>query len=306
MKPLVSPHVVACLMIGSMASLSAQNLPGSLVFSEVAKAEDEDSASAAALEIDAPISVEVPAVPRAKGNPPASVPVYAAQDARTLDTQVAPQRNVEAVVDLNVLTRPSPYRRVAVSAAGGAPDQVAAGSLQAGLAMISAAYRESGKVAKGEGCGGVSLSIEQRVKMDPAKVLEVVQSEVASNPGCSCEIVKAAIKASEADVALVASIVECAVTTAPENMRIVSQCAIASMPEAISEVQAVLARLDPNSGDAGESAKSAKSAKGEKAAMVPDLPNPLDRPPFPPSYPPIIVPPPVTQTNPCPQWGSYE
>ena len=44
-----------------------------------------------------------------------------------------------------------------------------------------------------------------------------------------------------------------------------------------AEVQAVLAKLDPNRGESGDSAKSAKDAKapvGEVAAM----PNPLDFP----------------------------
>jgi hypothetical protein len=56
-------------------------------------------------------------------------------------------------------------------------------------------------------------------------------------------------------------------------------------------VQALLARLDANSGDAGYSSKSAKSAKGGKdsgvASMVsPVMPNPLDLPTGPPMSPP--------------------
>lgn len=64
----------------------------------------------------------------------------------------------------------------------------------------------------------------------------------------------------------VVSIVETPTHAAPESMRIISQCAIASMPESIVTVQALLAELDPSSGDAaGNSSKSAKeSAKGAK------------------------------------------
>jgi hypothetical protein len=70
-------------------------------------------------------------------------------------------------------------------------------------------------------------------------------------------------------------------------MRIASQCAIATMPESVAAVQALLARLDPNSGNAEVySSKSAKSAKSAKVAVVAEpAPNPLDRLYFPPIYP---------------------
>ena len=133
-------------------------------------------------------------------------------------------------------------------------------------------------------------------------MLEVVESEVAANPSCACEIVKTAIKASDADVELVVAIVETSINVAPDSMRIVSQCAIAAMPEAIAAVQALLAKLDPNAGDAAHSAKSSKSAKGSKSAKVAVAatvitPNPLDLPPPFPPVPPIITVP-VTDVNP--------
>ena len=49
-------------------------------------------------------------------------------------------------------------------------------------------------------------------------------------------------------------------------MRIVSQRAIATMPDSITEVQALLARLDPNAGDSGYSSKSSKSSKSKDAS----------------------------------------
>jgi hypothetical protein len=89
-------------------------------------------------------------------------------------------------------------------------------------------------------------------------------------------------------------------------MRLIAQCAIAAAPDALTDVQAVLAKLDPNSGEAGDSGKSAKGAKapaGEVAAM----PNPLDFPgkgpvrPLFPIFPPVIINPPnVTVVNPGP------
>ena len=139
-----------------------------------------------------------------------------------------------------------------------------------------------------------------------------MESEVAANPSCVCEVVKAAIKASDADVVTVVSIVEVAIVQAPESMRIAAQCAIAAVPESIDEVQALLTKLDPNGGDGDISAKSSKSAKDAKGGVAFDNPvavvaNPLDFPggglgptltPGVPLTPPIIVSPPVTVVNP--------
>jgi hypothetical protein len=112
------------------------------------------------------------------------------------------------------------------------------------------------------------------------------------------------ITASNADVAKVVSIVETAINVAPDSMRIISQCAIATAPDSIAQVQALLAELDPNTGDGdGSSAKSAKSGKDGKDAEVaaivaPPIENPLDRPFFPTSIPPVIIPPHVSNVNP--------
>jgi hypothetical protein len=239
------------------------------------------------------------------GELPESGPVYAAQDALTLDPRSSNRQNVEAVVDLNVLRSPSPYRKVATSSEL-QPYEIATDSLQTGLAMMSAVYREAGKRSDSADCPSVALSVEQRIKLDVSNVLEVVETEVSANPSCSCEIVKMAISTTDADVPLVVSIVETAITAAPDNMRIISQCAIAAMPESIAAVQALLAKLDPNSGDAAlyspKSSKSAKSAKAAEVASIesPAMPNPLDLPPaWPPIIPPIIIPP-VTEVNPLP------
>ncbi len=155
-------------------------------------------------------------------------------------------------------------------------------------------------------CIALSLSIKTLVASEQSKVLEIVSNEVAVAPTCACEIVKAAIEGSNAKVETVAAIVEAAATAAPDQMRLVSQCAVAVAPDALAAVQAVVAKLDPNLGDSGSSAKSAKSAKGE-AAEVSSMPNPLDFPgqgpigptpggpggmPLIPQLPPVIIAPP--------------
>lgn len=301
MKTPVFPHMVALLLLGTIAPLSAQNLvsaPRSSVISNKADALDGNSEPPFAQGSVLPGNYEVPALEKAQGELPDGKPVYAAQDALTLDARASSQRNVESVVDLNLLRDPSPYRKVATST-GTRPSEIPADTLQTGLAKISSVYRESGKPEKAADCLAVTLSVEQRIKLDVSQVLEIVGSEVGANPTCACEIVKMAIAASDADVSLVVAIVEASITAAPDSMRIVSQCAIAAMPESITGVQALLAKLDPNSGDAGS--YSSKSAKSAKVAAIVTLitPNPLDRLHFPPVMPPPITPPPVTDVNPC-------
>jgi hypothetical protein len=154
-------------------------------------------------------------------------------------------------------------------------------------------------------CLKLALSVKHAVSAEQSKVLEIVSNEVSAAPGCSCEIVKAAIEGSQANPETVAAIVEAASIAAPEQMRLVSQCAVAVAPDALNKVQAVLAKLDPNRGESAGSAKSAKDSKapiGEVAAM----PNPLDFPgrgpvgpihggpggsPIFPLFPPVIIPP---------------
>ena len=155
-------------------------------------------------------------------------------------------------------------------------------------------------------CIALSLSIKTAVAAEQSKVLEIVSNEVTTAPTCACEIVKAAIEGSNANVQTVAAIVETAATAAPGQMRLVSQCAVAVAPDALAAVQAVVAKLDPNLGDSGSSAKSSKSAKGE-VAEVSSMPNPLDFPgqgpigptpggpggmPLIPQLPPVIIAPP--------------
>lgn len=297
MKTPVFPRTVAFLILGTVAPLSAQNLVSSLDLSE-SRLKQEASIP--------PGTCDVPSLERVRGEASNDTSVIASQDVATLNIKPSGETKVNEVVDLDILRQPSPYRKVLVSAHTGQPYEVDSNSLQAGLAEISAVYRESGSTEKSSDCDSIGLSVEKQVKLDASKVLEIVELEVGANKACACEVVKAAIKASEAEVKDVVSIVETAIHAAPETMRIVSQCAIASSPESVTEVQALLARLDPNAGKTGYSAKSSKSdskdSKDAKVASIvaPPLPNPLDVPPYgPPLPPPPPIPPPVTEVNPC-------
>lgn len=128
-----------------------------------------------------------------------------------------------------------------------------------------------------DACAAIHRRVTTLLAVDPARMLEIVSGEVAANPSCSCEVVKAAIQQYKPEAGTVAAITEAAIIAAPEHMRITAQCAIAAAPEAAAEVQALVARLDPAGGDGSmESSKSAKDATGpEETAYVN---NPLDFP----------------------------
>lgn len=258
-------------MMGAQARFDAGVLPGTLV---------------------------VPALARAQSEVLADAPVFASQNSLSLDEKRDSAQAVDAVLEPTVLRDSSIVHKVKVSTRG-VIYQVNASSLGDGLERMSALYRESGKSEAAPDCQAIFLSVEQRVRLDGSKVLEIVESEVSANPGCACEIVKAAIKASEADATGVVAIVGAAIHASPESMRIVSQCAIAASPDSVAGVQALLAKLDPNSGETGYSSKGAKSAKGAKVASIVSEPpaNPLDRPYIPP-LPPVTPPPRVTEVDP--------
>jgi hypothetical protein len=292
MKNQVPPHSVALLILGLMAPLSAQNLPGNpSLFSRIFKP------GATQVEVTAPGSYEVPPVEKVRGEVSDSPPVFTVQDMRTLKARLPNHRAAESADKLDVLRKPSPYRKLA-SRKRGQRYEVASNSLQDGLAMVSAMYREAGKSDESADCQTLALAVSQRIKSDASRILEIVSLEVAANPQCACEIVKSAITSSDADINEVVAIVEAAIHAAPDSMRIIAQCALAASPDSITGVQELLSKLDPNAGDAGHSSKSAKSPKGAKVASLVEPPeNPLDRPPSGPPLPPIF-PPPVTRVNP--------
>jgi hypothetical protein len=144
-----------------------------------------------------------------------------------------------------------------------------------GFILLSAAFGLVSANASVD-CIALSLSVKNSSAADRSSVLELVSREVAAAPGCACEIVKAAIEGSAADSKTVAAIVQSAATAAPEQMRLISQCAVAVAPDSLTEVQGVIALLDPNLGESAnaKSSKDSKAPAGEVAAM----PNPLDFP----------------------------
>lgn len=250
-------------------------------------------------------NMQLPSVRKAESSPSEAAPVFVRQDAQTLAPSRGSIRKVESITDFSVLRQTSAYKNAARIKIMVSDEQ--ASGIQAGLAQISAAYQKPAQRSDSADCTAIGLSVEHQVKIDSTKILSIVESEIGANPGCACEIVKTAIKASGADEALVADITEVAITAAPESMRMISQCAIAAMPDALAAVQAVLAKLDPNSGDSSYSSKGSKSGKDAKAAVIDEAaageppiptPNPLDVIIRVPRIPPPPVPPVVTDPDP--------
>jgi hypothetical protein len=134
-------------------------------------------------------------------------------------------------------------------------------------------------------CFDRSVAVTKMVTAMPDKVLEIVEREVASTPLCSCEIVKAAIVATEAERELVAQIVAAAIEAAPEKMRIIAQCAIAVAPDALPNVMKILAKLDPNKGDTYS--EKGGLDKGKEVVVAPAVTSPLEGPYLVPGEPPL-------------------
>ena len=145
----------------------------------------------------------------------------------------------------------------------------------------------SPKYASAPNCSEIHRAVKKYVTDHPERVLEVVALQIGHHPTCACEVVKAAIIASEADTALVVEIVEAAIEVAPSRFRIIGQCAIAVAPDALSEVQTIVNQYGAVSGDSGFGAKGAelseKSAKGAKGGAGGDIYEPSqyqeDQPP---------------------------
>lgn len=124
----------------------------------------------------------------------------------------------------------------------------------------------------------LSKAVKTAVTADSSKVLEIVAANIAANESCACEIVKAAIVASDADKKLVAEIVNTAILAAPSQIRVIIQCAMATAPDAVSNIQAVVERYDSAGGQSDSAKAGLADEKGVISPPEADGPNPLDYP----------------------------
>lgn len=100
-------------------------------------------------------------------------------------------------------------------------------------------------LAEEANCTKVSKTVIKLVTAKPDNVLAIVERLTAANPTCSCEVVKGAIVATEANGKLVGQIVATAIEAAPDKMSVITSCAIAVAPDALPQIKAVLAKLAP-------------------------------------------------------------
>lgn len=273
MKFVVSKSLALPFILLAANTASAQMMGLSVKMADDARAERHGYPEFSSFASNKHLSgtFQIPEIRKSLAEISEPLPVFMTQDAYTLSTEEWSKRDIEKVVDLSVLREVSAYRqanRIKIKVS-----DVQVNGIQSGLAELTAAYRKPGQSSKSADCSDVTISVEQRIKLDPSAVLEIVESEISANPKCACEIVKIAIRASEADVELVVDITEVAITSAPESMRIISQCAIAARPEALPAIQALFAKLDPNSGDYG----SSKSGKDSKDAVASEFSSPESR-----------------------------
>lgn len=303
---LVIYHLIVCLIVNAAPSLTAQELCDDLQPADVRPLASDDLKGRDTrrfAEITVPGTYEVPAT-KATARFSGGGSIFASQNSATLGvTEVAPV-DVADVVDLSMLRDPSPFRRVAM-AAGISLTEASASNLPVGLALLAATYGAPAGTREATDCQTQALSVGQQVKLDPAQVLVIVEKAITANAGCACEVVKAALTTTTADEALTARIVETAATADPVSMRLVAQCAIATVPESLSAVQAVLARLDP--GSSGGDGPSSNDVRNIQMIVPPETSSakgdPLNRgilwiAPHLPFHRPNPNPPPVTPVDP--------
>lgn len=83
-------------------------------------------------------------------------------------------------------------------------------------------------------CGEISRDVSSAIQKDPTKVLMIVEDALVINEACSCEIIKAAITASQADAVLVNQIIQTAISIAPKMSGVIMDCATSVSPGAIT------------------------------------------------------------------------
>ncbi len=119
-------------------------------------------------------------------------------------------------------------------------------SVAASLLLIIAAYPLATSAGSTLNCDQIAKDVRESVTKEPGKVLMIVEDALVINESCACEIIKAAIQASNADAAMSKQIVQTAIAVAPKMTGIIVECA-----EAVS----------PGAGGGAQVMKSGKSAK---------------------------------------------
>lgn len=110
-------------------------------------------------------------------------------------------------------------------------------------------------------CDQLSKDVREAVAKEPAKVLMIVEDALVINESCACEIVKAAIQASNADQAMVQQIVQTAIAVAPKMAAVIAECAAAVAPQFGEAINATVA---------GKTEKTDRSKEVSEAVAKPE------------------------------------
>ena len=137
------------------------------------------------------------------------------------------------------------------------------------FALVGALLAVAAPVASAD-CYKVSKQAAKEITAQPEQMLTILAKQISANIGCACEILKAAIVATEADKKQVAQMVEQAIELVPSKASLFTTCALAVAPDAHVEVMKVAAKYtNKNTGESSESAKSgAKSGSDEKPGNI--------------------------------------
>ena len=99
--------------------------------------------------------------------------------------------------------------------------------------------------AQSGGCEDISRDVAVAIQNDPSKTLMIVEDALVINESCACEIIKAAILASQADSAMVNQIVQTGISVAPKMSGVIMDCATAISPAATVSTVAATPSYDP-------------------------------------------------------------
>lgn len=80
------------------------------------------------------------------------------------------------------------------------------------------------------------------------EVLKLLEKEISAAPACSCELIRSAIVGYKPTPPVVATMVDTAITAAPDHIEVIIMCALAAAPDAQAEILAVANKfgLAPN------------------------------------------------------------
>lgn len=123
------------------------------------------------------------------------------------------------------------------------------GALFATTASLATA---ADKGVEAQKCSEVYQNSSVVITKAPSKVLEHVATLVAANEQCAGDVVKAAITVTKADDKLVGQIVETAITSAPKQLSKIVAAAVATAPDAKTQIAAVVSNFGQGTAEGDE------------------------------------------------------